>query len=314
MVKYNRFFFVGILFLLLFACSDEPSANKDSGDKISGVIDKLPSSGNSIEKTNTNSSTEPKLKELKVCADPYMLPFSNKDEEGYENKIAKLIAEKMGFDKVKYTFFPQRIGFIRNTLKAKNNDHTYKCDLVISVPDGFELAATTIPYYSTSYALVYVKGRKLDEINSAKELSDFVNNKGNRDIKIGISDKGPGQLWVFYNELMGNIVPYQGQSGNPEITPGQKLIKELIDGNIDATIAMGTSAGYFAKKYKNEVELVLLPLEDNPSIPNMKFKYNFSMAVRYADKKWKEELNKFITENQSEIEQILLEHGVLITK
>ena len=250
-------------------------------------------------------------KYLKVCADPYMMPFSNKNGEGYENKIAQLLASKLGME-VKYTFFPQRIGFIRNTLRAEEGDG-YKCDLVITVPDKFELAATTDPYYTTSYVLVYVKGRKLDDLKSPEMLSDIVNKEG-KDIKIGLSDRGPAQMWVFYNELMSNMVPYQGQPGDPKVIPGQKLIEELIAGNIDATIIMGQSAGYFAKKYKDQAELVLLPLKDDPRSAEMKFTYNFSMAVRFGEKEWKEKINTLIKENKDEIEKILIEYGIPIIK
>ncbi len=248
---------------------------------------------------------------LKVCADPYMMPFSNQQEEGYENKIANLLASKLGKE-VKYTFFPQRIGFIRNTLRKEEGDG-YACDVVITVPNNFELAATTEPYYSTSYVLVYAKGRKLDGVTSPEMISDLVNKEG-KDIKIGLSDRGPAQLWVFYNELMSNMVPYQGQPGDPKVIPGQKLIEEVIAGNIDATIIMGPFAGYFAKKYKDQAELVLLPLEDDPKNPEMKFKYSFSMAVRFGEKEWKEKLNQLIKENQEEINNILVEYGVPLIK
>ena len=107
---------------------------------------------------------------FKVCADPYMLPMSNKDGEGYENKIAELLANKLGL-KLKYEFFPQRMGFIRNTLRAESNSGLgYKCDIVINVPSGFELAATTDPYYTTSYALIYAKGRNLDSVTDPMML------------------------------------------------------------------------------------------------------------------------------------------------
>lgn len=252
-------------------------------------------------------------KYLKVCADPYMMPFSNKKGEGYENKIAQLLASKLGKE-VKYTFFPQRMGFIRNTLrKEEDNGEGYKCDVVMTVPDRFELAATTVPYYTTSYVLVYAKGRKLDDLTTPEKLSDIVNKEG-RDIKIGLSDRGPAQLWVFYNELMSNMVPYQGQPGNPKVIPGQELVEDIIAGKIDATIIMGQFAGYFANKYKDKAELVILPLKEDPKKPEMKFTYNFSMAVRYGEKEWKETLNKFIKENHAEIEKILTDYNIPIIK
>lgn len=256
----------------------------------------------------------PDPKFLKVCADPYMLPFSNKDGEGYENKIAELFATKLGLG-LKYEFFPQRIGFIRNTLKAEATDGLgFKCDLVMSVPSNFELAATTDPYFTSAYVLVYVKGRKLDSITEPEMLGKFVNEDGNDDIKIGLSDRGPAQLWVFYNELLGNMEPYQGQSGNPKLDPQKEMIDELIAANIDATIVWGPTAGYYAKRYKDQAELVMLPLKDDPERPGMRFTYSFSMAVRYGEKTWKEKINNLIKENKTEIEKILSSYGVPLIK
>jgi mxaJ protein len=250
---------------------------------------------------------------LKVCADPYMLPFSNQKEEGYENKIAELLAKKLGL-KLKYKFFPQRMGFIRNTLRAESEESQgYKCDLVISAPSNFELAATTDPYFTSTYVLVYAKGRKLDSITEPAMLTKFVNEDGH-DIKIGLPNRGPQQLWVFYNELMSHMVTYQGQAGNIKISPGQQMVEDVASGKIDATIVWGPTAGYFAKQFKDDVELVLLPLADDPEKPEMRFTYSFSMAVRYGEKAWKEKINSLIKENITEIEQILTDYGVPLIK
>jgi quinoprotein dehydrogenase-associated probable ABC transporter substrate-binding protein len=248
-------------------------------------------------------------KYLKVCADPYMLPFSNKDGEGYENKIAELFAKKLGRE-LKYTFFPQRIGFIRNTLKAENEQGLgYKCDLVISVPESFELAATTEPYFTSAYVLVYAKGRKLDSITSSDQLDAFVNEQGNK-IKLGLSDRGPAQMWVFQNNLIGAIAPYQAQPGDPKVNPGKKFIDDIVTGDIDAAIVWGPTAGYYAREYADKAELVLLPLEDDPNQPEMRFTYSFSMAVRYGEKEWKETINQLIKDNKDEIHKILTDYGV----
>lgn len=246
---------------------------------------------------------------LKVCADPYMLPFSNKDGEGYENKIAELFADKLGKE-LKYTYFPQRMGFIRNTLKAESEESTgYKCDLVISVPENFELAATTEPYFTSAYVLVYAKGRKLDSITEPTQLDAFVNDQGNK-IKLGLSDRGPAQQWVFENNLIGAISPYQAQPGDPKVNPGKRFIDDIVSGDIDVAIVWGPTAGYYAKEYADKAELVLIPLQDDPSKPEMRFTYSFSMAVRYGENEWKEKVNSLIKENKDEIGQILTGYGV----
>lgn len=251
---------------------------------------------------------------LKVCADPYMLPMSNKKQEGYENKIAELFAEKLGL-KVKYEFFPQRMGFIRNTLRAESEESEgYKCDLVINVPSNFELAATTEPYYTTTYVLVFAKGRKLDDLTEAENLAKIVEDK-KLDFKIGVANRGPGQLWVFFQNLMGYMEPYQGQPGDIKVDPGHTLIKDIIDDKIDAAIVWGPTAGYYAKKYKDKAELVLLPVKDDvKKNREMKFSYSNSMAVRYGEKEWKDTINRLIKENKTEIEKILTDYGVPLVK
>ncbi|MCZ6802626.1 MAG: quinoprotein dehydrogenase-associated putative ABC transporter substrate-binding protein [Proteobacteria bacterium] len=257
----------------------------------------------------------PDAEYLKVCADGYMLPFSNKKEEGYENKIAQLFAKKLGL-KLKYEFFPQRMGFIRNTLRAESEERPgYKCDLVISVPSSFELAATTEPYYRSTWVLVFAKGRGLDDVTEPQMLAKVI--KENKpDFKIGLPDRGsPAQLWVFYQELMSYMVPYQGQPGDIKVSPGHTLIKDIIDGKIDAAIIWGPTAGYYANKYKDRAELVLLPVKDDTKKNReMKFSYSISMAVRYGEKAWQEKINNLIKENQTEIEKILTDYGVPLVK
>ena len=248
---------------------------------------------------------------FKVCADPYMLPMSNQNGEGYENKIAELFAEKLGLE-LKYEFFPQRIGFIRNTLRAESNSNNYKCDIVMNVPSSFELAATTEPYYTTSYALIFAKGGKLDSVTDPSMLLDAVKASKEK-VKIGLSDVGAAQLWVFYNGLMSYITPYQGQPGNPKANPAKTLIDDIVAGKIDATVVMGQSAGYWAKQYKDKTELVVLPIKDDPE-KKIRLSYSFSMAVRYREKAWKETIDKLITENQAEIEKILVDYNIPLIK
>lgn len=251
---------------------------------------------------------------LKVCADPYMLPMSNSKEEGYENKIAELLASKLGL-KVKYEFFPQRMGFIRNTLRAESEQGSgYKCDLVINVPSNFELAATTEPYYTTTYVLVYAKGRKLDAVTEAEMLSKVVE-ENNIKPRIGVTDRGPGQLWVFYQNLIGYMVPYQGHPGDVKSDPGHTLVKDIVDGKIDTAVIWGPTAGFYAKKYKDKAELVLLPVKDDvKKNREMRFSFSNSMAVRYGEKEWKEKINKVVQENKDEIEKILSDFGVPLVK
>ena len=244
---------------------------------------------------------------LKVCADPYMLPFSNQQGQGYENKIAEVLASSLGW-KLDYEWFPQRMGFIRQTLRSENTDGTYKCDLVISVPDRFELAATTEAYFTSTYVLVVAKGRGLDDITEPAMLAQAV--ADGRPVKIGLADQGPGQLWVFRNGLMGNMVPYVGQPGDPHVNPGEVLMRDIAAGKIDAAIVWGPTAGYFAKTLADQGQFTLMPLHDDPKYQDMKFEYSMAMAVRFGETEWKAKVEELINQNRDKINSILKDYGV----
>jgi len=247
---------------------------------------------------------------LKVCADPELMPFSNKNEEGLENKIAELLAKELGAE-LKYEWFPQRMGFIRNTLRAEENG-IFKCDLVLSVPEHFELAATTKPYYASTYAMVYVKGRGLDGVTEPEMLETLNNER--KDIRFGLFDRGPAQLWVFQHNLMDNMVPYQFQMGDARKNPTEIILNDLFDGKFDATIVWGPTAAYFATQNKDKGELVIIPLTDDPKLPEMKFVYNMSMAVRHGDKEWRDQLNGLINKYQEDINAIISSYGIPIVE
>ena len=243
---------------------------------------------------------------LKVCADPHNLPYSNKDQEGFENKIAELFAVELGLP-LKYEWFPQRMGFIRNTLKAESPADGYKCDLVIGVPDRFELAATTKPYYASTYAFVYAASRGLDGLENPADIVKLPAAVLEK-VRIGVFDRGPAQLWVFKHDLFGNAVPYVAQSGEVTVNP-INVLDDIAAGKIDATIIWGPIAGYYAKN-TSKVDLVVLPLLASEDDPEMKFNYNISMAVRFGENEWKQQINQMIDRNQNAINQILDDFGM----
>jgi len=242
---------------------------------------------------------------LKVCADPANLPMSNKAGEGYENKIAELFAAKLGVP-LEYEWFPQRIGFIRNTLRFDNTeDGKFKCDLVMGVIENFELAATTRPYLRSAWSLVYVKGRGLDFIKSQDDLKDLSPERRAM-LRIGVWDKGPAPEWFYYRNLMENSEPYQIMTGDVERNPGKIIEDDLVNDKINLTMVWGPIAGYYAKRIKDH-DIVVIPMRDELRI---NFDYQISMAVRYGEPEWKAAINQLIEENQGEINAILDEFGI----
>jgi mxaJ protein len=246
-------------------------------------------------------------KVLRVCQDPNNLPFSSRSQAGFENRIAALLAQELGW-KLETTWFPQRIGFIRNTLRAKEeNSDRFKCDLVTGVPAGFEMAATTQPYYHSSYALVYVKdrGKGLDGVRDLDGVL-ALNPAQRGKLRFGVFSASPMIDWLLKNDLMSQVEWYQIQSGDAEEYPGQTIERDLASGKIDVAFVWGPIAGYVAHS-KRGAPIVAVPLA---SRPGMKLDFEIAMGVRQADKAFRQRIDQLISANQGKINAILEQYGV----
>lgn len=244
-------------------------------------------------------------KVLRVCQDPNNLPFSNRDQAGFENRIAALFAQELGW-KLEHTWFPQRIGFIRNTLRAKlENSDRFKCDLVTGVPAGFDMAATTRPYYHSSYALVYVKGRGLDGVRGLDDLAALKPEQRGK-LRFGAFTSSPVTDWLMQNRLMEQVDWYQNQTGDAKQYPGQIIERDLASGKIDVAFVWGPIAGYFARN-THAAPIVAVPLA---SRPGMKLDFEIAMAVRHGDKEFRQRIDQLIDANRGKIAAILDEYGV----
>ena len=242
---------------------------------------------------------------FKVCADPHYLPWSNKQGEGFENRIASLLAGALALP-VEYTWFPQRMGFIRNTLRARGDDGEYKCDVVMGLPTGYELAITTKPYYHSTYALVYVKGRGLDDVRSPADLLALDPARRGK-LRFGLAERNPGTLWLARHGMLDRLeVAYASQHGNPEVGPGQLEQEDLLAGKIDVTIMWGPIAGFFARS-NPDVPVVVIPMATEPGVH---LHFGISAGVRFGQKAAKEELQGLLDMNAEAIEAILREYGV----
>lgn len=242
---------------------------------------------------------------FKVCADPNNLPFSAKTLDGLENKIAELWASELGLP-LEYTWFPQRRGFIRNTLKAPSESGTgYKCDIVMGVAAGYDRLLTTKPYYRSTYALVYAKGRKLDGVSTAKDFVEL-NAELRNHLKIGAFTPTPGTKWLARYGMIEQLEAFLAMSGDPGAYPGEVIEKELVGGRLDAAIIWGPIAGYFAKQAKG-VDLVVIPLESEPGI---KFDFTISAGVRYGDSERKRVLEELMRKTAVPMQEIFAAYNV----
>ena len=236
-------------------------------------------------------------KTLRVCADPNNLPFSNEKAEGFENKIALLLAEKL-HKSVSYTYYPGATGFIRNTLNA------HLCDIVIGIPQGNDLVQTTNPYYRTTYAIVTRGGSDLADL---KTLDDpRLKEKGRR---IGlVASTPPGNL-LAANGLLGAVKPYALMVDTRVESPSAAMIADLEKGDIDIAVLWGPFAGYYAKKAA--AKLIVTPIAD---VQGARMSFRIGFGVRHSDQNWKRDLNQFINENRSALDKILEDYGVPLLK
>jgi len=244
---------------------------------------------------------------FKVCADPFSLPQSSRQKAGYENKIAELFAERLGLP-LEYYWFPQRIGFIRNTLRNDDTpDGSYRCDIVMGVVEGFDIADTTIPYYRSVWTMAYEKGGKLDSVQTLDDMLELPE-EAQSSLTIGLFDRSPAAHWVLENGFMDNMRPYQSMAGDARVYPGKIIEDDLLAGEIDAAFVWGPVAGYFAKRAEErgrEVVVVPMPLDTEH-----KYDYQITMAVRYGEPEWKAQINQLIRDNREEIQAILDEYNV----
>lgn len=230
--------------------------------------------------------------QLRVCADPADIPFSNEKAEGFENKIANIIADELKVPVV-YTWFPKATGFIRMTLGAK------KCDLVIGWGQGDELVLNTNAIYRSTSAIVFKKGSGLDGIDT---LAD-PRLKGKR---IGVIQGSPGGNYVAKYGLMGNVHGYPMMVDRRYDNPAERMMKDLLAGDIDAGVHWGPIAAYWASKTSDDLVVVPLLKESGAG----KIAFRITMGVRQGDDAWKRRLNEIIAKRQGDIDKVLFDFGI----
>lgn len=230
--------------------------------------------------------------QLRVCSDPADLPFSNEKKEGFENKIAEIVADELKLP-LEYTWYPKSMGFIRRTLAEK------KCDLVIGWGQGDELLLNTNHFYRSVSALIYKPGAGLDGVDS---LAD-PRLKGKR---IGVIGGAPPADYVAKYGLMGNAKPYRLVVDRRYESPGEEMVKDIRSGEIDVGVDWGPIAAYWAKQGGEPLTVVPLLKEQG----RVRLHYRITMGVRQGDDAWKRAINKVIAKRQGDIDKVLLEFGV----
>lgn len=282
------------LALLLFAAACAGSSGVHASD--APVPEHAPTAQATLD---PQASGVPDAPVLRVCADPNNMPFSNRAEEGFENRIAEVVAQAMG-RRVEYTWWPQRRGFIRNTLRAG------KCDVVIGVPTSFELALTTAPYYRSTYVFVYPTARSFE----IRSMNDSIL----RELRIGVHMVGddysntPGAAALGHRGMIENLVGYSIYGDYSKPHPPSRLVEAVAQGEVDVAIAWGPLAGYFAPRQPIELEVV--PVRPQIDVPFTPFVFDIAMAVRRGDDSLAAALERVLEREATAIRSILEDYGV----
>jgi quinoprotein dehydrogenase-associated probable ABC transporter substrate-binding protein len=264
------------------------------GGKPSGAPAPAGPLGNSIVTTEAVSEHV-----LRVCGDPDNLPFSNDRQEGFENRIAELIARDLG-DSVHYLWWPHRRGFVRSTLRAG------ECDMLIGVPLGFDPVATTKPYYRSTYYIV----TRADQSPRVTSLDD----PALRKLRVGVNIIGYDYTNTPPAHALGargiQVKGYSTFYGEGAGSEPQDIIDAVAKKDIDVAVVWGPLAGYFAKRSSVPLTLVALPDSDDASATGYPFAYDIAIGVRRSDKLLRAQIDSVLVRRRDDIARILSEFGI----
>lgn len=247
---------------------------------------------------NPTAAANPSERVLRVAADPNNLPFSNERGEGFENRIAELVARELDA-RLEYFWWPQRRGFVRETL---GNNHA---DVVMGMPAGFERVLTTRPYYRSTYVFVYRRGEP-----AVKNLED----ERLREVNVGVQLIGddfnntPPAHALSARGIVANVRGYSLYGDYAKESPPSEIVKAVANHQIDVALAWGPMAGFFARRQAVPLEIAAIePERDGPARP---FTFAIAMGVKRGNDLLKRELDEVIVRRGDEIEKILSEFNV----
>lgn len=228
---------------------------------------------------------------LTVCGDPNHLPFSNKKMEGFENRIALLIAGDLDRT-LRYRWWPQTIGFVRNTLQVR------LCDLIMGVTSVNELLQNTNPYYRSVYTLVYREDSGLD-IHSLKDPAL-------QQLRLGVVAGTPPATLLTRYDLMGQTRPYKRTVDTRHFAPASQAVADVARGEIDVAVIWGPIAAYASRRQNISLKVIPLPAKED----SVTLAFNVSMGIRRRESEWKHQLNGELEKLAPEIEEILVQYGI----
>ena len=234
---------------------------------------------------------------LRVCSDPNNLPFSNEKQEGFENRIAEVIARDLGA-RLEYTWWAQRRGYIRNSIRAG------KCDLMMAVPTGMDMLLTTRPYYRSTYTFVTRRGTRIESFDDPQLTRLRV---GVQIIGDDFANSPPAEA-LAKRGIVRNVKGYTVLGNYKEPNPPSRIVRAVADGEIDVAIAWGPLAAYFARA--SRVPLRVSPVSPEIDVPYLPFVFDIAMGVRRGETAFRDSVDHAIMRRQKDIDRILAAYAV----
>lgn len=247
----------------------------------------------------TETAPPPRKKVLLVSADLNNLPFTNDRREGFENKIAEVVAEELGAE-VEYVWRAQRRGFFRHALKEG------ECDLVLGVPVGFDMATTTAPYYRSSYVFVSRTDRKL----GVESFDDPALNR----LRVGVQMIGndgtntPPAHALSARGIVDNVIGFTVYGDYAQPNPPARIVEAVAVGDVDVAVVWGPTAAYFART--SPVSLTLTPVRPAIDPSGLPFTFAISLGVRRGNTEFRDRLDDILKRRKADIDRVLDEYGV----
>lgn len=236
--------------------------------------------------------------EMRVCADPNNMPYTNEAEEGFENRIAEIIADELGAE-LSYMWYPRRRKFIQQALRSG------QCDMIMGIADGNKQVLTTLPYYRSSFVFVYPENANFD-------ISSF-DDPELQDLKIGVQIAAEGGM-APPNTALANRGMIENMVGFPIISdydvdnPLSPIVTAVAKGDVDLAIVWGPIAGYFAQQQERALRIVpVAPKFEPPSLPMV---FSIAIGLRHGDRDFEYLLDRTMVKRWDDIQAVLKEYGV----
>ncbi|MBM9595465.1 quinoprotein dehydrogenase-associated putative ABC transporter substrate-binding protein [Roseitranquillus sediminis] len=231
--------------------------------------------------------------EMRVCSDPDYMPFSNRDLEGLENRIATILADEMGAE-LAYKWWPQVPSMVTDMLREG------ECDMIMGVPDSQKGLLPSLAYYQSPYVFVY-------RADADYEISSF-DDPDLEHLKLGVqSTNDRAHTALGKRGLNDNVALQFIARPEDEDGPFAPLVEAVASGEIDVAVPWGPVGGYYAARQPVELTVTQAPHFDLPFTPMF---ISVVIGVRRGDEALRDRLDIALASRWDDVLSVLEEYDV----